>query len=197
VRWENLRDRSRRQAGTPIVLGLTVLAALAFSATENYATAKKKIDLIDSERLRAGSRVTLTPRELNEYVAHEAPPGVRQTKLQIVRPGLAVGSAMIDFAEVRRGQGHAPGWLMSKLLSGERPITVTAQIASSNGQATVHVQRVEVSGAEIDGKTLDFLIENLLIPMYPNAVVDRPFELGHHIERLDVQPAAVGVFIGR
>jgi len=28
-------------------------------------------------------------------------------------------------------------------------------------------------------------------------VLGRPFELGHRIERLDVQPAAVAVFIGR
>jgi hypothetical protein len=28
-------------------------------------------------------------------------------------------------------------------------------------------------------------------------VVGRPFELGHHIEKLDLQPAAVGVVIGR
>jgi hypothetical protein len=44
---------------------------------------------------------------------------------------------------------------------------------------------------------LDFLIQNVLLTQYPNAVVGRPFELGHHIEKLDVQPAAVGVVIGR
>jgi hypothetical protein len=35
------------------------------------------------------------------------------------------------------------------------------------------------------------------LPLYPNAVVGRPFELGHHIERLDVQARAVGIVIGR
>jgi hypothetical protein len=173
-----------------------LLAALAFSPTENYATAKRKIDLISSDRLRPGAKVTLTPRELNEYVAHEVPPGVRNTKLEIVSPGVAVGSAMIDFGQVSRAQGRQPGWLMSKLLNGERPVSVTARIFSGNGEATVQVQRVEVSGLEIDGRTLDFLIQNFLIPMYPNAAVDRPFELGHRIEHLDVEPAAVGVVIG-
>jgi hypothetical protein len=33
--------------------------------------------------------------------------------------------------------------------------------------------------------------------MYPDAVVGRPFDLGHHIQALDVQPRAVGVVIGR
>ncbi len=169
---------------------------LAFSAPENYATAKRKIDLIDSDHLRAGTRVTLTSRELNEYVAHEVPDGVRETHLEITEPGLATGSALIDFGRVRRAQGHPPGWLLSKLLDGERPVKVTARISSSNGEATVNVERVEISGAVIDGRTLDFLIDNLLLPLYPNAAVGRPFELGHRIERLDVQPAAVGVLIG-
>lgn len=179
-----------------LCLMATLLAAIAFSPAENYDTAKHKFDLIDSDHLRSGARVTLTARELNAYVAHEAPPGVRNTKLEIVSPGIATGSALIDFGQVRRAQGHPPGWLMSKLLNGERPVSVTARIVSSNGHATVEVQRVEVSGVQIDGKTLDFLIQNLLLPMYPSAIVDRPFELGHRIDRLDIQPAAVGVFIG-
>jgi hypothetical protein len=173
------------------------LASFVFAAPTDYTSAKHKFDLINTERLRPGATVTLTASELNAYVAHEAPPGVRNTKLEIVRPGEAVGSALIDFAAVRRGQGHPPGWLMSKLLSGERPVTVAARILSSNGKATVEVHRVEVSGIEIDGKTLDFLIQNVLLPMYPNAAVSRPFDLGHRIERLDIQPAAVGVIIGR
>lgn len=153
--------------------------------------------MINSDRLRAGATVTLTSRELNDYVAHQVPDGVRDTHLEITRPGEATGSALIDFGRVRRAEGHPPSWLMSKLLDGERPVKVTARITSSNGEATVEVERVEISGVVIDGHTLDFLIDNLLLPMYPEAAVGRPFELGHRIERLDVQPAAVGVLIGR
>jgi hypothetical protein len=170
---------------------------LAFAPVEDYASAKRKLDLIDSDRLHAGAKVTFTARELNAYVAREVPPGVRNTALQIVSPGVATGSALIDFGKVRRAQGHPPGWLMSKLLDGERPVKVTARIVSSKGRATVDVQRVEVSGVEIDGRTLDFLVQNLLLPMYPSAALNRPFELGHRIDRLEIEPAAVGVVIGR
>jgi hypothetical protein len=173
------------------------LAALVFAAGEDYVSARRKLDLIDSDRLRPGAKVTLTARELNAYVAHEVPPGVRDPKVEIVSPGLATGSALIDFGKVRRAQGHPPGWLMSKLLDGERPVSVTARIVSGNGRAKVKVERVQVSGVEIDGRTLEFLMQNLLLPLYPNAAVDRPFELGHRIERLEVEPAAVGIVIGR
>ena len=102
---------------------------------------------------------------------------------------------MVDFAKVRRAQGHEQGWLMRKLLEGERPVSVTARIQSAGGRATVDVQRVEISGVVVDGRTLDFLIQNILMQVYPDAVVGRPFELGHRIERVDVQPAAVAVLI--
>ncbi|HUI80410.1 MAG TPA: hypothetical protein VLY24_20935 [Bryobacteraceae bacterium] len=178
------------------VLTATVLAA----AYSDYQSAQQKFDRIEGDRVRAGSRVELTAGELTAYVEHTAPTvtdGVRNPKLQLLGTGMAKATALIDFAKVQRSQGHAPGWLMTKLLEGERPVSVTARIRSSAGQATVDVQRVEISGIVIDGRTLDFLIENILLPLYPNAVVGRPFELGHHIERLDVGPRAVGVVIGR
>ncbi len=104
---------------------------------------------------------------------------------------------MINFAELRRSQGNPPGWLMSRLLDGERPVTVTARIRSAAGQATVDVLSVQISGVTIDGRTLDFLIQHFLLPLYPDAAVGRPFELGERIEKLDVQPQGVTVLIGR
>jgi hypothetical protein len=110
---------------------------------------------------------------------------------------MATGVAMVDFGKLRRALGYQTGWLMSKLLDGDRPVSVTALIRSAAGQATVDLQRVEISGVAIDGPTLDFLIQNILLPLYPDAVLGRPFELGHRIEKLDVGPAALVVLIGR
>jgi hypothetical protein len=159
--------------------------------------ARQKLDSIDSDRLRPGTRITLTPPELNAYIAHEAPEGVRNPRLELPEPGLAKGSALVDFGRVRRSQGRPPGWILSKLLDGERPVSVTARIRSGGGRATVDVQRVEISGMVIDGATLDFLIQNVLLPLYPAAAVGRPFELGHHVEKLDVRRGSVDVVIGR
>jgi hypothetical protein len=177
-----------------------LIAVSLGAASSAYQSAEEKFTRIESDRLRAGSRVELTAGELTAYVEHTAPTvtdGVRNPSLQLVGPGVAKGAALIDFAKVQRSQGHAPGWLMSKLLEGERPVSVTARIRSSGGTATVDVERVEISGIVIDGKTLDFLIDNILLPLYPNAVVGKPFELGHRIERLDVGPRTVGVVIGK
>ena len=175
------------------LLGLATLAA----APNDYLSAKHKFDLIDGGGLRPGSRVELSVRELDAYAEQEVPAGVRSPRLQLAAPGIATGVAMVDFGKLRRALGYQTGWLMSKLLDGDHPVSGTARIRSAGGQATVDLQRVEISGIAIDGGTLDFLIQNILLPLYPNAVVGRPFELGHRIERLDVAPAAVAVVIGR
>ena len=175
------------------LLGMATLGA----AANDYLSAKQKFDSIESDRLRAGARVELSVRELNAYAEQEVPAGVRNPRLQLAAPDVATGTAMMDFGKLRRALGYQTGWLLSKLLDGDRPVSVTARIRSGGGQATVDLQRVEISGIAIDGGTLDFLVQNILLPLYPNAVVGRPFELGHRIEKLDIGTAAVAVVIGR
>lgn len=179
-----------------VLAGTVVLIA----ASGDYSSVQQKFQSIEEGHLKPGSRVHLTVGELNAYAQHEVPMvtgGVRQPRLSVLRPEVAQGSALINFAEVRRSQGNPPGWLMSQLLEGERPVTVTARIRSSGGQATVDVLSVKISGVTLDGRTLDFLIQHFLLPLYPEAAVGRPFELGDRIERLDVQPGGVDVVIGR
>jgi hypothetical protein len=168
---------------------------LAGAALDEYTSAKQKLDSIEFERVRPGARVTLSYAELNAYARHEAPPGVRNPKVTVTSPGVATGTAVIDFGILERSTGAKPGWLMSKLLNGDRPVSVTVHIQSASGHATVDVDRVEISGITIDGRTLEFLIQNILIPLYPDAVIARPFELSHRVDRVTVSPADVTIFI--
>jgi hypothetical protein len=183
---------SRRFRAIPILL---VAATLAGAAYNDYVSAKQKVDAIEAGSLRSGTRVVLSYPELNALVAKEAPTGLRNPQLRVSSPGIATGAALVDFGKLQRSAGGQPGWLMSKLLDGERPVSVTARIRSSAGRATVDIQRVEISGLAVDGSMLDFLIQNFLMPMYPDAVIGKPFELGHRIDRLDVSPAAVAVML--
>jgi len=179
---------------------LALIFPLLGAPSADYLSVKHKFQLIQSEKLRPGSRVTLTSRELNAYVAAEIAEnglqGVRNPKLEL-GDGSATGAALIDFLKLRQASGNQPGWIMSKLLSGERPVRVTARLESAAGRAKVEVDRVEISGVAIDGKTLDFLIQHFLLPQYPDAKVGRPFELSFRIDHLEVKPNAVGVVVGR
>src|SRR5262249_23101287 len=179
---------------------LAALLPLLGTPSSDYLSIKHKFDLIESEKLRPGSRLTLTSNELNAYVINEAAefPGhsVRDPKLQL-GDGSASGSAMIDFLKLRQGTGKPPGWVMSKLLAGGRPVRGAARVRSGSGRAIVDVDRVEVSGVVIDGQMLDFLIQHYLIPQFPEAKVGQPFELAHHIDHLEIRPEAVGVVLQR
>ena len=118
-----------------------------------------------------------------------------------VQARAAEGGALLHEGDLepklRRAEGKPPGRILAYLLDGERPVTITARIRSSGGTATVDVQEVQISGVTIEGRMLDFLIHNYVVQAYPSAKVGEPFALGHRIERLDVQPSAVGVLIGR
>jgi hypothetical protein len=181
-----------------LALVLSLAVPLLFGARAEYLSAMHKFKLLESERLQRGTRVSLTAGELNAYVRQEVadnfPAGVREPHLALSN-GAATGSALIDFGKVRRAMGKPPGWLMSKFLDGERPVEVNARIRSGGGQATVDVESVKISGLTIEGRVLDFLIQNYLLPNYPDAKVGRPFELSHGIDRLDVKPALVDVVL--
>ncbi|MEX2263109.1 MAG: hypothetical protein WD696_14230 [Bryobacteraceae bacterium] len=183
---------------TRVVAALILLFTLASGAVGDYASAKRKIASIQADRLQPGSLVSLSAGELNAYVEQEVrgvvPEGIRNPKVHL-GSGTATASGMIDFVKVGRSKGQEPGWLLSTLLEGERPVSVNARIRSSNGTAVVDVQRVEVSGVPIEGKMLEYLIDNYLRTYYPEAKVGEPFELGHRIDRLEVKPAAVGIVI--
>lgn len=179
-------------------LALLALPLLLYSSRSEYASAQHKLDLIENDRMKPGSKVTLSERELNAYVEQElpkvVPQGVREPKLEL-GAGVATGSAIIDFIKLENAHGKPPGWLMRQLLQGEHPVTVTARITSAQGRATVDVQRVEVSGVVIEGRMLDYLIHNYLLAYYPDAKIGAPFEMSHRIDRLDVQPARVDVIL--
>ncbi len=176
------------------VSSLVVGIALGFDL---YTSASQKVNLIESGRLLPGARVDLSLAELNAYAAKEAPAGVRNARLVLEGQETVSGTAMVDFGKLRRAQGYEPGWLMSKLLDGERAVSATARIHSGGGKVTVEVQRASISGVEIDGKTLEFVIQNFIVPFYPSAMVGRPVAMGYRIDRLQLAPAGVGVLIGR
>ena len=76
-------------------LALLVLFGVAVGgAYDSYLSAKQKLDLIEEGRLRTGARVNLTYPELDAWVAHEMPDGVRNPKVVVSTYGVATGSAV-------------------------------------------------------------------------------------------------------
>jgi hypothetical protein len=183
------------------LVAIVAAAALLAVPASDYTSAKAKIESIEQDRLPAGSTVFFTPAELNAYareeVAKAAPEGVRNPRLEL-RQGAATGYADVDFAKLKEStSGGELNWLLARMLAGERPVRVDARITSGNGRAQVDVQRVDIGGVSISGSALDYLIQHFLWAYYPEASVNKPFELAHRMRKIDVRPSGATVTIGR
>jgi hypothetical protein len=181
-----------------VLITLLLVAATAAAADDAYQSAAQKIDLIEQDKAAPGSRIWLSLAELNAYVRTEArkavPQGVRNGVLELGN-GTATGSALVDFLKIRELKGAAPNLILTWLLTGEKPVRVTARIQSGQGRATVFVEEVDVSGVKASGAVLDFLIANFLLPLFPDAKIGTPFKLEHGMERFEISPGGVNVLI--
>jgi hypothetical protein len=177
----------------PFILAASVLIA----SRTDYLNVQRKFQQIEKKQVKHGSRIPITAQELNAYVEAElpkvAPAGVRRPSVELIGNNTASGAALIDFVKLRSAQGKAPNWIVRKLLEGEHEVEVTARVRSAGGKAVVDVERVEVAGLPISGAALDFLIENYLVPNYPEAKIGKPFDLKYGMERIEVMPGTAYV----
>jgi hypothetical protein len=176
---------------------LVILVPLLFASRVEYLSIQRKFDAIEQNRVKAGTRVALPASELTAYAQVElpavAPQGIRNPSVELVGNNVAVGHAVVNFAKLQTASGEAAGFMMSALLAGEREVLVRARIRSAGGSATVILERVEVSGVPLQGAALDFLIDNYLMPRYPDAKINRPFALPYRIDSLQVTPGVAYV----
>src|SRR5262249_24613584 len=124
------------------------------------------------------------------------PEGIRDPRLTLGQ-GTASVFMYIDFLKVRKGKKLETGWLLSRLLEGERPLRVRATISSAKGHATVHLTLVSISGIPISGSSLDFLVDTFLKPLFPDAKINQPFELHDNVDHIEVLPNEARAVIKR
>ena len=181
-------------------LFLAALPAAAFTLaaqSSTYTSVKQKFGQIQKKQVKSGQRIALSAAELNAYVQTElpkvAPPGVRKPVVRLLGENRASGDALIDFVKLRTSQGKPPNWLLRKLLQGEHEVSVTARVQSGGGNATVHLEEVQIAGLPISGGALEWIVQNYLIPHYPDAKIGRPFAMRHGLERIEVKPGVAYV----
>lgn len=169
-------------------------AVLTLSATTSV---EAKFHALEVGAYPPGSRVTFTTAEFNRYLQTEIPvfigPGVRNARVETAAGNIVRGDTDIDFLKVRQAHGEQPNWLMSQLLAGERPVSITVRVTSGHGMCRVDVLQVSVSGVVAEGRTLDFLIRNFVLPTFPDVKVGQDFPLDYNIDHLEIRPGVVVV----
>ena len=111
-----------------------------------------KMSQIETEKLRPGTHVVMPASEWNQWVRTQVPAGVHNPRITLSN-GRVTASATIDFAEVQRGSGQAPNWFVQNLLKGEHPVSATAHIQSANGKGRVDIERADIAGVVVQGKS--------------------------------------------
>lgn len=176
------------------------MALAAHAADPLYERAARKLDAIESRHVKRGTTVVFTPAEINAWarvkVPETVPEGMRDERVEL-GTGTATGYAIVDFLKMRQAKGESTNWLISRLIEGERPLSVSVRLESGGGRCTVYLTRVEISSAVADGTVLDFLIKTFFMPLYPDAKINEPFDLDYDIDRIEIRPAGIRVVIKR
>jgi hypothetical protein len=175
-----------------VFLALTFL----FAGDAYFRSAEAKLDALENNKVKRGSVVVFSLQELNSWARYKVPEIVPQgIRDQRVTLGTDSGTAfaLMDFLKMRHAEGKPTSWVMSKLIEGERPVTVSIRVHSGGGFAIVDLSRVEISGATASGTVLDFLIKTFFLPLYPSAKIGERFEIGFGIDRIDISPSGIRV----
>ncbi len=178
------------------LLALTML----FAGDQYFRSAEAKLDTLENGKAKRGSVIVFSLQEINSWARYKVPEIVPQgIRNQRVTLGTDSGTAyaLMDFLKMRHAEGKATGWFMSRLIEGERPVTISIHLQSGGGQAQVDLTRVEISGAAASGTVLDFLIKTFFLPLYPTAHINEKFEIGYGIDRIDIRPTGVRVMMKR
>src|SRR5580692_4369082 len=178
-------------------LAQIMLCAPALLAGDQYfESAEAKLDMLESNKAKPGSVITFSLQEINSWARYKipeiVPQGIRNQRVTLANDS-GTAYAMMDFLKMRHAEGKATGWFMSRLIEGERPVTISVHMQSAGGYAQVDLTRVELSGAVASGAVLDFLIKTFFLPLYPTAHIGEKFEIGYNIDRIEIRPTAVRI----
>ena len=167
-----------------------VALAAAVLSPDLSRSAKQKLDRIYEGKVPPRSTILLSQDEINSFLrydyAAQVPRGVTEPWIGL-EPDLVQGSAAVDFAEWRTAGGAPPGKLLGWLLRGKRKVEAAGRFTSSGGNGRVDIESVKIGGMPISAAAVTFLIEHMVRPRYPAAVVGRSVPLAFHLEQARVE----------
>jgi hypothetical protein len=168
-----------------------------FGADSALQSANAKMDKLSNEKAKRGEVIVFSPAEIDAWVRDEVPKavsqGIREPKVELGQD-TALTSALVDLVKIEQARGKTPG-MVSKMFAGERPLKVALRIESAGGKCTVFVTRVELGGASLEGTVLNLLISTFFTPLYPDAKIGQPFDIGYNIDRIELRPDGIRVAI--
>lgn len=184
-----------------IILGCALVTILwPAHASQNHLQCKRKIAAIVEGKAAPGSRVMFTKVELDAFLNEEVLqiiPGCVYGAYVNLNYGRASGGANVNFVKLLAARGSSPGWLLTRMFEGWKPVRAWARMESSGGRATVYLEKVELSGITVPPMMVDFILRHIAQRYSPDMRLGQPFGLKHRIERLELAPSGFAVVMRR
>jgi hypothetical protein len=136
-------------------------------------------------------------KEMDSYVRYELaqsfPKGLRDVRIKFL-PNSLSADGFVNFDEMQADTHSAKNPLLSALLAGEHRLEVLGKLSTQNKMGTYEILGLRLDQREIPKPLVDLLIAKLVVPKYPNAKPDTPFELPYDITHIDIQQGKMTVY---
>ncbi len=180
-----------------------LLTALLASSVSEQAAARmqKKMEQIQANSGKPvgqrGRPVTFSEDEINSYFAlrmsDRIPKGVSGIRLDI-HPGKSSGQLTVDFDEYKAAAKRPMNPMLDLFLRGRRAVSASGTVESLGyGKARYRLESASLDEFTVKGVLLEYLIRWFVIPRYPRAAMDEPFDLPANIQRIEIQEGKIVV----
>ena len=189
----------RRAPAAALLAALMAALAAGALTPEASRSAGQKFERLGGQKLPPGSQVSFSEEEINSYLrydcAPEIPAGISQPNFRF-EPDRIVVKAVVDFLEWQVERGASAGLLLRWLLRGKRPVEATARYTSADGWGRADVERARIGSLMLSGEAVHFLVEHLVRPRYPPAVVGQKHALGYNLRQVRFERGRAVLVVG-
>lgn len=184
---------------------LLLLAVTPAAVTPNPAACsrmEKKINAIEKKSKQAegkrGGPVTFTQEEIESFFAlskmPKIPEGVSEIHFEL-HPGKQSATAVVDFDKYKASSKKPMNPLIDFFLRGKKGLKVEgAAFFQGEGMGTYHLDEASLDEFTVKGSTIEFLLKWFVLPRYPKAEMDKPFQLPVNIRRVEVLDGKIIVY---
>ena len=184
-----------------MIATLVLLAAITPNP-EACARMEKKIAGIKEKSTlpveKRGGPVTLTREEIESFFAlskvPKIPEGVSEIQFEL-HPGKQTAQAVVDFDKYKASSKKPVNPLLDFFLHGRKDLQVDgAAFFQGDGMGTYHLDQASLDSFTVKGSTIEFLLKWFVLPRYPKAEMDKPFQLPTNIRRVEVLEGKIIVY---
>jgi hypothetical protein len=170
---------------------------LSQSAAQQFS--KKLAELASPRKDRSSTTVEFSQKEVDSYLHYELsqffPKGLHDVRIKLLQDSLSA-NARINFDQLQSGENSVKNSLLGVLLQGEHSLEVLGKLSAQNKQGSYEILALRLDQREVPKPLVDLLIAKLVVPKYPNAKPNTPFDLPYEITRIDINEGKVVVHRG-